>query len=135
VPAARPGVAGMARGPEDQAAHGVGAQVAGIGQSRFHQALRALGVGGEEEVEGGAVADLGIELARGGAAEEDAVPAPLLEACGQLVGGVEEVGGHRHPRLAGRGGSGGEERRQQAEEQVEGTDHGVQQPSRQSVSW
>lgn len=67
-----------------------------------------LDVGGEKDLEGGAVLDLGVELARGAEGQHRLVACVLLELGGDLLHGGGEVGGHGHLHLIRPGGGGGE---------------------------
>ncbi|MNC55984.1 hypothetical protein D3C75_1055520 [compost metagenome] len=63
--------------------------------------MRGGHVGGEEEIEGGAVGDLGVEHTGGRRADDDAVACLGGELLADALYGALEVGGHGHPDFIG----------------------------------
>lgn len=95
----------------------------GVGEARVGQATAFLGdlsrrgvVGGQQDLEGRAVDDLRVELARGAEGQQGLVAGVLLELGGDLLHGRREVGGNGHRHFGslrsdtaqqGKGGKGG----------------------------
>ena len=79
---------------QDQPAHGIGGQRIRIGQSIRDKPGRSLGIGGEKDIIGRALPDLGIEGARGAGGDADCVAGLGLERRSQILGRTGEVRGH-----------------------------------------
>ncbi len=90
-------------------ANGIGEAGARHGEALGLRLLRALGVGGEEHLERGAVADLGVERPRRTEAEHRRIAGSLCKGGSNRLGGLGEVGGDRDLRLGGGGGAGDEQ--------------------------
>ena len=97
------------RAPQHQLADGVGEARAGLREALGLQPLRRGGIGGEQHLEGRAVADLGVELAGGAERDHGVVAGGGLEALGDPRDGRRHVGRDRHAHLGGRRGEAREE--------------------------
>ena len=89
------------------------------GRRLLHQSAGILDVGGEEQVEGRAVADLGVEIAGGSVVDgEGGLGMPLVELAGGVGQGELQVGRGGDGELVGRGGmaAGGAQEREQGED-------------------
>lgn len=90
-------------GIEHQLAPGIGNTAAGHSQAVVRQLGRHQAVGAQQQVEGGTVLDLGIQLAHGAVTDGDLVAGFGTKALEQGLHGGLEAGGHRHQGLGGLG--------------------------------
>ncbi|MCY1529649.1 hypothetical protein D9M68_648080 [compost metagenome] len=95
--------------PEHQGADGVGEARTGNGVAFLLQLGRGGVVGREEDLEGSAVLDLGIELAGGAIGGDQLVAGVLLEILGDGLDRRGEVGGDSHLDFRGRCAAQGEQ--------------------------
>ena len=94
--------------PERETSDGVGEAGSGDGQGCGFEQLGAVLIGSQQDVEWGAVADLGVQLAGGAGGYGEGVLACVLEVGCQVFGRFGEVGGDGYEGVGG-GCGGGEE--------------------------
>ena len=92
--------------PQHQPADGVGEAGAGGCQQLLFEPGGGFVVGRQQHLEGGAVGDLGVELAGRPEGQLGLVAGVPLELGGDLLHGGREVGGHRHGDFLRVGGHG-----------------------------
>jgi hypothetical protein len=95
--------------PQDQLADGVSEARAGDGVALLRQSSGRLVVSREQDLEGRAVGDLGVELAGRAKGRRGFVPRILLELDSDLLHRRGEVGGDSNVDFVGAGADGGEQ--------------------------
>lgn len=118
-----------ALGPGDEGEAAAGVELAlALGQAFARQGQRIAFIGGEEEIEGGGLADLGGELAGRAVDEAELLAGFGFEAGGDFWEREAEIGGGGDARGAGCRGAAGGERAEAGEERA--AMHGAKQLTR-----